>query len=115
VLEKRRFIVGAVLIAAAVSYLIYAGVRTTSMYYFNLDEFLSRARLRLAKLAGSRNTQLLQNGGSHASCSLASYTARGARRGGVALNGCTCHRSWAWSRATRCAPPSRARAPRSTS
>ncbi len=40
-LEKRRFIVGAVLIAAAVSYLIYAGVRTTSMYYFNLDEFLS--------------------------------------------------------------------------
>ena len=40
-LEKRRFIVGAVLIAAAVSYLIYAGVRTTSMYYFNFDEFLS--------------------------------------------------------------------------
>ena len=40
-LEKRRFIVGAVLIAAAVSYLIYAGVRTTSMYYFNLDEFLA--------------------------------------------------------------------------
>lgn len=41
-LTKRRFIVGAVLIASAVSYLIYAGIRTTSMYYFNLDEFLAQ-------------------------------------------------------------------------
>src|SRR5207249_11454079 len=41
VLEKRRFIIGAVFIAGAVSYLIYGGVRTTSMYYFSLDEFLS--------------------------------------------------------------------------
>lgn len=32
-------------IAAAVSYLVYAGIRTTSMYYFEMDEFLaSRAR-----------------------------------------------------------------------
>jgi cytochrome c-type biogenesis protein CcmE len=45
VFERRRFIVGAVLITAAVSYLVYAGIRTTSMYYFEMDEFLaSRAR-----------------------------------------------------------------------
>jgi cytochrome c-type biogenesis protein CcmE len=42
VLNRRRFIVGAVVIAAAVSYLVYAGIRTTSMYYFDVDEFLSR-------------------------------------------------------------------------
>ena len=41
-LNRRRFIVGAVLIAAAVSYLVYAGIRTTSMYYFELGEFLTR-------------------------------------------------------------------------
>ena len=41
-LNRRRFIVGAALIAAAVSYLVYAGIRTTSMYYFELDEFLAQ-------------------------------------------------------------------------
>jgi cytochrome c-type biogenesis protein CcmE len=41
-LNQRRFVVGAALIAAAVSYLVYAGIRTSSMYYFNLDEFLAR-------------------------------------------------------------------------
>ena len=41
-LNQRRFIVGAVLIAAAVAYLVYAGIRTTSMYYFEMDEFLAR-------------------------------------------------------------------------
>lgn len=40
-LAHRRFIVGAVLIAAAVSYLVYAGIRSTSMYYFEIDEFLA--------------------------------------------------------------------------
>ena len=39
-LSQRRFIVGAALIGAAVSYLVYAGIRTTSMYYFELGEFL---------------------------------------------------------------------------
>jgi cytochrome c-type biogenesis protein CcmE len=39
-LNHRRFIVGAVVIAAAVSYLVYAGIRTTSQYYFEIDEFL---------------------------------------------------------------------------
>jgi cytochrome c-type biogenesis protein CcmE len=42
VLNRRRFIVGAALIAAAVSYLVYAGIRTTSMYYFDMGEFLAR-------------------------------------------------------------------------
>src|SRR5262249_11506735 len=41
-LAHRRFIVGAVLIAAAVSYLVYAGIKSTSMYYFEMDEFLAR-------------------------------------------------------------------------
>ena len=41
-LNRRRFIVGAALIAAAVSYLVYAGIRTTSMYYFELSEFVAR-------------------------------------------------------------------------
>jgi len=41
-LNQRRFIVGAVLIAAAVSYLVWAGIRTTSMYYFEMDEFLAQ-------------------------------------------------------------------------
>ena len=41
-LNHRRFIVGAVLIASAVAYLVYAGIRTTSMYYFEMDEFLAQ-------------------------------------------------------------------------
>ena len=41
-LNKRRFIIGAALIAAAVSYLVYAGIQSSSMYYFELDEFLAQ-------------------------------------------------------------------------
>src|SRR5262249_57529987 len=41
-LTQRRFVIGAALIAAAVSYLVYAGIRTTSMYYFELGEFLAQ-------------------------------------------------------------------------
>ncbi len=41
-LVHRRFVVGAAFIGAAVSYLVYAGIRTTSMYYFELDEFLGQ-------------------------------------------------------------------------
>ena len=41
-LNRRRFIVGAALIAAAVSYLVYASIRTTSMYYLELPEFVAR-------------------------------------------------------------------------
>ena len=43
-LHQRRFIVGAAVIAAAVAYLVYAGIRTTSMYYFEMDEFLASKR-----------------------------------------------------------------------
>jgi cytochrome c-type biogenesis protein CcmE len=42
VLERRRFIVGAALIAAAVSYLVWAGIRSSSMYYLEIDEFVAR-------------------------------------------------------------------------
>ena len=41
-LNQRRFLVGAVVIAAAVSYLVYAGIRSTSTYYFEMDEFVAR-------------------------------------------------------------------------
>ena len=41
-LNQRRFVIGAVLIAAAVSYLVYAGIKTTSVYYFEMDEFVAR-------------------------------------------------------------------------
>jgi cytochrome c-type biogenesis protein CcmE len=41
VLNRRRFAVGAALIVAAVSYLVYAGIRSTSTYYFEMDEFLA--------------------------------------------------------------------------
>lgn len=41
-LNQRRFIVGASVIAAAVAYLVYAGIRSSSMYYFDMDEFLVR-------------------------------------------------------------------------
>jgi len=41
-LNQRRFVIGAALIAAAVSYLVYAGIRSTSVYYFEIAEFLPR-------------------------------------------------------------------------
>jgi len=41
-LEKRRFIVGSLLIAGAVAYLVWAGIRATSTYYFEMDEFVAR-------------------------------------------------------------------------
>ena len=41
-LHKRRFLVGALLITAAVSYLVWAGIRSTSTYYFDIDEFTAR-------------------------------------------------------------------------
>jgi cytochrome c-type biogenesis protein CcmE len=38
-LNQRRFIIGSAVIAAAVAYLVYAGIRSTSTYYFEMDEF----------------------------------------------------------------------------
>ena len=40
--RNRRFLVGAAIIVAAVTYLVYTGVRETSVYYLTIDEFLSR-------------------------------------------------------------------------
>ena len=48
-LNQRRFIIGAVLIAAAVSYLVYAGIRTTSMYYFTMEEFLTQRQAHVGE------------------------------------------------------------------
>lgn len=41
-LDQRRFIVGSLLIAAAVAYLVWAGIRATSTYYFEIDDFVGR-------------------------------------------------------------------------
>src|SRR5437660_11035477 len=41
-LTQRRFVIGTALTGAAVSCLVYAGSRTTSMYYFELGEFLAQ-------------------------------------------------------------------------
>ena len=40
-LNRRRFVVSAMLIASAVAYLVFAGIRSTAVYYFDLDEFLA--------------------------------------------------------------------------
>jgi cytochrome c-type biogenesis protein CcmE len=40
--RNRRFIIGAAIIVAAVAYLVYTGVRETSVYYLTIDEFLTR-------------------------------------------------------------------------
>ncbi len=34
-----RFLIGAIIIGLAVSYLVYAGIRETSVYYLKIDEF----------------------------------------------------------------------------
>jgi len=40
--KNRRFIIGASIIVAAVTYLVYTGIRETSVYYLTIDEFLSK-------------------------------------------------------------------------
>ncbi len=40
--KNRRFIIGACIITAAVAYLVYTGIRETSVYYLTIDEFLVR-------------------------------------------------------------------------
>lgn len=40
--KHRRFLIGAGIIVAAVSYLVYTGIRETSVYYLTIDEFLVR-------------------------------------------------------------------------
>lgn len=38
-MQAKRFLLGAVVIAVAVSYLVYAGIRETSVYYLTVEEF----------------------------------------------------------------------------
>jgi len=40
--KNRRFIIGACIITAAVAYLVFTGIRETSVYYLTIDELLSR-------------------------------------------------------------------------
>lgn len=39
---NRRFLIGASIIIAAVAYLVFTGIRETSVYYFTIDEFLAK-------------------------------------------------------------------------
>ena len=38
--RKKRFVLGALLLTAAVAYLMYAGVSQTAVYYLTIEEFL---------------------------------------------------------------------------
>jgi len=59
--RNRRFIIGAGIIIAAVAYLVYTGIRETSVYYLTIDELLSRREavagegLRVAGRVGSNS------------------------------------------------------------
>jgi cytochrome c-type biogenesis protein CcmE len=59
--RHRRFIIGATIIVAAVAYLVYTGIRETSVYYLTIDEFLVRREavagegLRVAGRVGTKS------------------------------------------------------------
>ena len=61
--RNRRFIIGAAIIAVAVAYLVYTGIRETSVYYLTIDEFLARREavagegLRVAGRVGSKSVE----------------------------------------------------------
>ncbi len=40
--KKNRFLLGALLLVGAVAYLIYTGIRETSVYYLTLEEFIPK-------------------------------------------------------------------------
>ena len=40
--RKLRFVVAALVLASAVAYLMYTGVRQTAVYYLTIDEFLAK-------------------------------------------------------------------------
>jgi cytochrome c-type biogenesis protein CcmE len=40
--RKKRFMIGAALLVGTVTYLVYAGVRESSVYYFTIEEFLPK-------------------------------------------------------------------------
>lgn len=59
--RNRRFIIGASIIVVAVAYLVYTGIRETSVYYLTIDEFLTRREavagepLRVAGRVGDKS------------------------------------------------------------
>ncbi len=59
--KNRRFIIGATIIVAAVAYLVYTGIRETSVYYLTIDEFLAKREavagegLRVAGRVGAKS------------------------------------------------------------
>jgi cytochrome c-type biogenesis protein CcmE len=61
--RNRRFVIGATIIVAAVSYLVYTGIRETSVYYLTIEELLSRRQavagegLRVAGKVGSNSVE----------------------------------------------------------
>lgn len=61
--RNRRFIIGAAIIVAAVAYLVYTGIRETSVYYLTIDEFLTRREavagegLRVAGRVGTKSIE----------------------------------------------------------
>jgi cytochrome c-type biogenesis protein CcmE len=61
--KNRRFIIGACIITAAVAYLVYTGIRETSVYYLTIDEFLAKREavanegLRVAGRVGPQSVQ----------------------------------------------------------
>jgi len=40
--RKKRFLIGAALLVGAVTYLVYAGVRESAVYYLTIEEFLPK-------------------------------------------------------------------------
>ena len=61
--RNRRFIIGATIIVAAVAYLVYTGIRETSVYYLTIDEFLTKREavagegLRVAGRVATKSVQ----------------------------------------------------------
>jgi cytochrome c-type biogenesis protein CcmE len=61
--KNRRFLIGATIIVLAVAYLVYTGVRETSVYYLTIDEFLARRTavvdqgIRVAGRVGAASVQ----------------------------------------------------------
>ena len=48
-MRGKRFLVGVSIIVVAVSYLVYAGVRETSVYYLRMDEFAAKKQTLAGK------------------------------------------------------------------
>jgi cytochrome c-type biogenesis protein CcmE len=61
--RRGRFLVGAVVIFAAVAYLVYAGIRETSVYYLTIDEFLNKKETLVGQ--GVRVAGRVQHGTMH--------------------------------------------------